>query len=136
MSLTQVTSSQLATYRAASTPALKRAVAARLREAAQILADAARGISGGFSKRIPASVRIMGGTTEVFIVAGGESAPNGAPFENGSWHPVFASGDRGKWHWAKQPHKPFLEEAIASAGDAAAEAFSAIIDDWCKELDL
>lgn len=131
---TVVTSAQLAEYRRQSSAAMKRQVAKRLREAAGAIADAARKISGEFSRRTAASVKVTGGTTQVYIVAGGDSAPMAAPFENGSFHPVFAHGPRSSWNWARQPKKPFLEEAAAEAGDDAAEAFSAVLDDWIADL--
>jgi hypothetical protein len=131
---TTVTSAQLKSLRSQSTAGMKGAVGSRLRQAAGILADAARDISGAFSRRTAASMKITGCTTEVYIVAGGEGAPMAAPFENGSDHPVFARGPRYKWTWRPQPHRPFLEEAVASAGDAAAEQFSKILDDWIAEL--
>jgi hypothetical protein len=115
---------------------MKRAVAKRLREAAEVIATAAREISATIGSRIPATIKIAGGTTGLFIVAGGEAAPNAAPFENGSWHPVYARGPRSGWAWRRQPKKPFLEEAYAVSGEEAAEAFASVIDDWCAELDI
>lgn len=132
--VTVVTSAQLAEYRRQSSAVMKRQVGKRLREAAQVIADAARKISGEFSRRTAASVKITGGTTQVYVVAGGDAAPMAAPFENGSYHPVFAHGPRRSWTWVKQPERPFLEEAAAEAGDQAAEAFSAVLDDWIADL--
>lgn len=113
---------------------MKRQVGVRLREAAEVIAVAARSISGSFSKRIPASIKITGGTTQVWIEAGGDEAPNAKPFEDGSWHPVYARGPRSGWTWRQQPKKPFLEEAATTAADAAAEAFSAVLDDWIAQI--
>jgi hypothetical protein len=132
--VTQVTSSQLTEYRALSSAVMKRQVGARLKAAGEVIAVAARTISGSFSKRIPGTVKIIGGTTEVYVQAGGDEAPNAKPFEDGSYHPVFATGPRSGWTWRKQPKKPFLEEAAAAAGDAAAEAFSAVLDDWIADI--
>lgn len=132
--VTQVTSSQLADYRSRSSATMKRQVSQRLKEAAEVIAVAARSISGSFSKRIPGSIKITGGTTQVYIQAGGEEAPNAKPFEYGEWHPVYAHGPRSGWAWAKQPKRPFLEEAADTAADAAAEAFSAVLDDWIADL--
>lgn len=115
---------------------MKRAVAKRLREAAEVIATAAREISATVGSRIPGSIKVTGGTTQVFIVAGGDSAPNARPFEEGSYHPVYARGPRSSWTWRRQPKKPFLEEAMAVAGDAAAEAFSQVIDDWTQEIGI
>lgn len=132
--VTQVTSSQLSEYRALSSATMKRQVGIRLKEAAEVIAVAARSISSTFSKRIPGSIKITGGTTQVWIEAGGDEAPNAKPFEYGSYHPVFARGPRSTWTWRKQPERPFLEEAATTAADAAAEAFSAVLDDWIAQL--
>jgi hypothetical protein len=127
-------STSLGVLRAASSPALMRAKAARLREAAEIIAEAARGISATFSKRIPASIKIIGGASGMWITAGGPEgkiAPNAYPFEDGVRHPLF-----GMNHWYPQPKRPFLEEAVTASADQAAEAFALVIDDWAKTLDL
>jgi hypothetical protein len=134
--VTVVTSAQLATLRGMSSSAMKGAVGKRLRVAGQVVAETAKAISGGFSSRIPASIKVTGGTTMVWLVAGGDSAPNAYPFEYGSFHPVFATGDRSTWHWAKQPKRPFMDEAVDESADLAAEEFAAVIDDWCAMLGL
>ncbi len=128
--------STLAQLRSASTPAMKRAYALRLREAAEIIAIKARAISAGFSKRIPISIVVRGGTGRVWIEAGGPDgsiAPNAYPFETGARHPLFGSKTA---PWYPQPKRPFLIEAGEAAIEQAAEAFSQVFDDWCKELDL
>lgn len=127
--------STLSALRGASTAAMKRAYAARLREAAEIIAIKAREISASFSKRIPTSIVVRGGTGGVWIEAGGPGgsiAPNAYPFETGARHPLF--GDTK--HWYPQPKRPFLIEAGDAAIEQAAEAFSQVFDDWCEELDL
>ena len=141
-------STSLGSLRAASSPHLKAAQAKRLREAAEIIATAARGLSAKFSKRIPASIKIIGGVAGMWITAGGpdgSEAPNAYPFEDGVRHPLFGlagdgrPGDRaqpGKGHWYPQPKRPFLEEAAEATAEEAAEAFSSVIDDWCKTLNL
>jgi len=134
MSVTQVTSSQLASYRAASSLQMKRAVGKRLKQAAEIIADAARANSGTFSKRIPATIKVTGGTVQVWITAGGDAAPNAYPFEYGTYHPVYATGPRSTWHWAKQPKRPFLADAVDATAEAAAVAFSEVLDDWVSQL--
>jgi len=138
-------SASLGTLRAASSSQLKAAQAKRLREAAEIIANAVRiagAKCGRGSKRIPASVKIMGGVAGMWVTAGGpdgKEAPNAYPFEVGSRHPLFGmvtkSGER---IWAKKPmpHVPFLEEGAEAGATEAAEAFSAVIDDWCKTLNL
>jgi hypothetical protein len=115
---------------------MKGAVAKRLRLAGAIVAAAAKARASAFSTRIPASIKLTGGTTGVFIVAGGDAAPNAYPFEYGKDHPVFATGDRSTWHWGKTPKRPFLEEAVDETADLAAEEFAQVVDDWAKMLGL
>jgi hypothetical protein len=105
----------------------------RLREAAEIIAEAARRISSRFSRRIPASVNVVTNTTGTYVMAGGPDAPNAYPFdppEPPSRHPLYGN----RKHWYNQPYRPFLEEAAEEAADKAAEAYAKVIDDWAKEL--
>lgn len=136
MGVTQVTTAQLSSLRALSSTGIKAAVAKRLRAAGQVVAADARARAGAFSSRIPASVKVTGGTTMVYIVAGGDTAPNAYPFEYGKDHPVFATGDRSTWHWGKTPKRPFLEEAADATAELAAEEFAQVVDDWCAMLGL
>jgi len=131
---------ELKSLRMMSSPEMKRAEALRLREAAEIVAMKCREIASQFSRRIPASIKVQGGTSRVVIVAGGPAAPNAYPFEKGAYHPLFAHGPRGSgpgWkNWYKQPYKPFLEEGAAIAGNDAERAFAKVIDDWLGKLNL
>jgi len=125
-------SATLRSLSVSSSPEAKKAMAKRLKEAAEVVADAARSTSG-FSTRIPASIRVIGGTSGVSIRAGGKIAPNAYPFETGARHPLFAprgSARYTKGPWYPQPKKPFLEEAEAIAIEPAVEAFANVIDDW------
>lgn len=114
-------------------------LAERLRQAAQPVADFARASSGRWSRRVPASVRLQGGSSRITIAAGGSRAPqaytmegreSGAPIA----HPVYGHGPRDKWTWVKQPPRPFLREAIDATEDQVVEIFSGIVDDWTTEL--
>ena len=114
-------------------------LAARLRAAAQPIADYARLSSGRWSVRVPLSVRLQGGASRITIAAGGQRAPQaytmegrdtGAPIA----HPVYGHGPREKWTWAKQIPRPFLEEAIDATQDQMLEIFAGVIDDWAHEL--
>jgi hypothetical protein len=121
--------STLGALRAASSSAMKKAQAARLREAAEVIAVAVRAAAAKTkSKRIPASVKIIGGTSGLWVNAGGpdgSEAPNAYPFEQGVRHPLFGMTGRGdakdrttpghKGHWYPQPHIPFLEEGAEAA---------------------
>lgn len=131
----------MATSMTGKTPSLsssalvKRATHEGLRAAAETIADAARAISGRFSRRIPASIRVTVAGKSAAVKAGGrkgELAPNAAMFETpGARHPLF--GD--KSHWYFQPHRPFLEEAAQARGDKAAEEYAdAVIDSWKRTL--
>lgn len=127
----------------ASSPATKKAMAKRLKEAGEIVAAAARSISSGFSTRIPGSIRVMGGVSSVRIVAGGPKAPNALPFERGKRHPLFGyrsgpnKGCVSRYNsskgWYVTPKRPFLEEAEAATITPAVEAFASVIDDWLAQ---
>jgi hypothetical protein len=112
----------------------------RLKQAAQIVADAVKQVSGRFSRRIPLTVSVKANERGIYIEAGGPVAPNAYPFDPPNnppvWHPVYGRGPRRSWHWAPQPYRPFLEEAAEISIDQAAIAFSMVIDDWCKQVGL
>ena len=115
-------------------------LAARLRAAAQPIADDARARSARWSRRVPASVRLQGGVSRITIAAGGQRAPqaytmegkpSGAPIS----HPVYGHGPRDDWTWVKQiPVRPFLREAIDAKQDEMVRIFAGIVDDWAKQL--
>lgn len=130
-------------------------LADRLRKAAQPVMDDARARSARWSRRVPLSVRLQGGSSRVTIAAGGKAAPqaytmegraDGAPVP----HPVFAHGPRVRgpvvdvdghrrhvppgWHWVNQTPRPFLREAIDAQADEMARIFSGIVDDWARDL--
>jgi hypothetical protein len=109
----------------------------RLEEAAEIVAEKAREISSGFSRRIPLSVRVRTYRGTTYVEAGGPTAPNAFPFDPPpgqvpSRHPLFGN----RKHWYNQPYRPFLEEAAEEAADKAAEAYAKVVDDWCRETGL
>ncbi len=129
----------LSELRAASPAEMKRAMAARLLRAGEIVATAVRAASGEFSNKIPASVKVVGGASGVYVIAGGDSAPSADPNEYGKRHPVFAPRGSKRYtddKWYPTPHRPFMEEAVAAAADAAMEEFSNVIDDWCDQLGM
>jgi hypothetical protein len=115
-------------------------LAARLRQAAKPIADYARLSSARWSRRVPLSVRLQGGSSRITIAAGGSAAPqarvmegraSGAPGQ----HPVYARGPREKWTWAKQvPVRPFLREAVDAKQDEMVRIFAGIVDDWCHQM--
>jgi hypothetical protein len=116
------------------------ALTARLREAAQIVADDAKRRSAMWSERVPASVRLQGGVRMVTIAAGGVAAPQAYTMEGrrsgaAIAHPVFGRPDRPRstWTWVKQPPRPFLLEAITAKQDEMTVAFAKVIDDWAHE---
>ena len=112
------------------------AVSARkhLANAAGLVAKAAKKISAGFSARTAASIHVTSGPNAAYVIAGGDSAPMAYPFEFGTRHPVFGHGPRSSWHWAAQPHRPFLDEAAEAAADEAAEELSVFMTDWINTL--
>ena len=78
-----------------------------LAEAAAVIADAARGMAGTWSRKIPASITVSAGEHVAVIAA---SAPNARPAEDRLMHPLF--GDRE--HWYGPPGQPFLSPAAVS----------------------
>jgi hypothetical protein len=123
----------LSRFREVSNAELKLLMAKRLREAAEVIAVAVRAASS-FSTKIPASVKVVGGNTGVYVIAGGDMAPSADPIEYGKRHPLFGKWMSGAQYTMKK--RPFLEEAMEAAGDKAAEAFSEVLLDWAKALDL
>lgn len=114
------------------------ALTARLRSAAQIVADEAQRRSGMWSRRIPASIRLAGGARSVTIVAGNAEAPHAYTFEGKKsgaprYHPVYAQGPRSDWTWVPQPPRPFLKEAIDAKQDQMLAEFANVIDDWARQ---
>jgi hypothetical protein len=125
----------LGSLRGASPLAMKQIMAVRLRAAAECIAVLARAKSAAFSTRIPASIKVIGGTGGVWIMAGGaggKDAPNAYPFETGARHPLFGNTK----YWYPQPKRPFLEEAAAEGAEAAINEFAKVIDDWSDQLGL
>lgn len=113
----------------------------RLKEAAEIVAEAVRAVSSGISRRIPTSVVVKGDERGLYIQAGGAKAPNAYPFDPPDnppvYHPLFARrGSRRYTHgkWYAQPYRPFLEIAAGVSIERATEAFSKVIDDWATRV--
>jgi len=104
----------------------------RLKEAAEVVAEAARTIAAAFSRRIPPATRVKGGITGVRVETDRHEAPNAWPFETGAFHPLF--GDRD--HWYQQEHRPYMSEAADMKAEEAAERFAEVLDDWAKDLGL
>ena len=111
----------------------------RLRQAAEVIAEDARALSGAWSERIPPSVRVYPsltrGGTAVTIAAGGVRAPMAYTFEGKRggrpvWHPVFGHGERRDWTWVPQTPRPFMRPAAENRADQAADVFAKAIDDW------
>jgi hypothetical protein len=126
-------------------------LAERLRRAARPVADDAMLRSARWSRRVPLSVRLQGGTSRITIAAGGARAPQAKTMEgnpNGTpcAHPVYGHGPRIRgpliggrhhppgWTWVKQPPRPFLAEAVDSKQDEMVRIFAGIVDDWAKQL--
>jgi hypothetical protein len=105
----------------------------RLREAAGIIADQARANAAGWSVRIPPSIKVGGGETEIIIRS---AAPPAYPNEvAGVRHPVFGGRGTKRPHapWVLNQHRPFLAPAGDQKSDEAVAAFAKVIDDWAKE---
>ena len=111
----------------------------RVKEAAEIVADAVRSVASNFSRKIPGSVVIKGDENGYYIRAGGPVAPNAYPFDPPDNPPVYhpnraAKGSKRYEHskWFPQPYRPFLEQAAEISIDKATEALAKVIDDWAK----
>ena len=95
-----------------------------------MIADRAKENASAWSRRIPGSIRISGSYPEIVIRASAPPAyPNEVPNVR---HPVFGGRGTRRPHapWVTNEHRPFLAPAADEAGDAAAEKFADIIDDW------
>lgn len=114
-----------------------------LKAAAEVIAERARELSGMFSQRIPAVIKVyLGpGSTEAFISAGSRGGEWGwEPIH--AWmfeephdgkvpkHPLF--GNRKLWYY--QPYRPYMEVAAETASGDAVELYAALeIARWAKE---
>ena len=102
-----------------------------LAAAANIIADGARAIAGGFSAQIPPDIKVeVSGNTATISSSVGPAYPN----ETGSRHPVFAHGlDRKEWTWVPGNHRPFLAPAADARAGAAMARYSQKIDRMCRK---
>ena len=106
-------------------------LAARLKEAGEIIATIARANFGTWSSRIPGSVKVTGGRTGVNVVAGGRKGPAAYTAELHVRHPLF--GNRDYWYDPGADQKPGLAPAASEGLDAAARAVAGVIGDWARE---
>lgn len=115
-----------------STPAMRKAEASRLKDAAEVIAAEARRNAAAFSKHIPAATGVGGGISAagVYVRTSGRKARMAAPNEFGERHPLFGNYR----HFYPTPHRPYMETAADTALDRAAEAYAEIVDDWAHEL--
>ena len=103
------------------------ALGTRVREAAELIAAAAKADAAQVSRQIPASIRVaQGDDTHAAIYA---DSPNAYPIETGERHPLF--GNRNFWYPMKQ--RRFLENGAVIVGSEAAEVLARVIDDWAAE---
>ena len=105
-------------------------LALRLREAAEVVANIARSNAAEFSDRIPATVRVMGGTSRVYIRAGGPAGPAAYTAETAARHPVF--GNRSVWR--QGPVHPFLGPACDEGAVPFAVIVGQVLSDWAREI--
>lgn len=98
-----------------------------LREAADIIARAARGFAGTWSRKIPASITVSVDADTATITA---SAPNARPAELRLEHPLFGNRE----HWYGPPGEKFLSPAVDSRSDAAAIKYSEKFDAYARKL--
>lgn len=118
---------------------VRKSVRPRLRAAAQIIANDARG-RASWSGRIPATIKVRTSFTAnregVSIVAGGPSAPHARLYELGSRssasfrHPVYGHRDR----WVVQSTRPFLFPAAESRAETVTAAVSSALDEASRAI--
>src|SRR5205823_404901 len=99
--------------------ALNEVVPIALKEGAQVTAFEARRLAS-WSSRIPASIRVDGAGTTVFVRAGGANAPHASVFEHGGKPGVFHHPVFGHRPYVAQTARPFLAPASIS-GEATTE---------------
>jgi hypothetical protein len=113
----------------------------RLKQAGQVIRDAAADNAALWSNKVPQATRVKGGDrggdTYVTIETNGTLAPAAAPNAYGESHPLFARiGSRryadGRWY--ADPHRPYLDDAVNDSLERAIDAFEKVIDDWCDDL--
>jgi hypothetical protein len=114
-----------------------------MRLAAEEIAAAAREISGRWSSKIPASIKVSVSSDgkSATITAGGPEAPaayvaEGKPSGAPRRHPVYGRADRprSEWTWRDwAPPRPFMQQAVDQAADKAADRWaSSLIGEWAK----
>jgi hypothetical protein len=111
----------------AAAPDAQRAARARIKAAAEVVAQDARQ-RASFSRRIPDSIVVRGSGLRMKIVAGGDKAPDAAPLENqgrqGTFrHPVFGNRER----WVNQQARPFLAPALDAHREMVANEIEAAV---------
>jgi len=104
-------------------------LSARLREAGELIAGLARANASEFSSRVPGSVRVTGGRSGIYVVAGGPKGPAAYTAEIPSKHPLYGN----RKHWYLGPVHPFLGPAGDEGFEAAAEIVARVIEDWAFE---
>jgi hypothetical protein len=136
---------QIAADMAALTPATRKAIRPKLREAGQAIADDAKA-NASWSTRIPATIRVMVSFRDsregVTISAGGPSAPHARPYEDvtgkGKFrHPVFpdsANLTRKAWSWVDQASRPFLLPAAQANEGTSYTALRTALDEAAREI--
>lgn len=99
----------------------------------KVAADARQRVA--YSPRIVASIKVRTSPGNFKVLAGGESAPDAAPIENGGKgyvrHPVF--GDRDTWT-SKNSKPAFLAPALAANAPEIAAGLDAAISKAVKKV--
>lgn len=99
-----------------------------LKNAAQEYRKRAAANAAPYSRRIPASLRVVDTGSSVFVIADGTIAPNAAPFEGPEEHPLF--GNRNYWYM--QPHRPFMSDAARQGSDSAMDKYAQSVYDYAE----
>jgi len=137
---------QIAADMAALTPATRKAVRPKLREAGQSVATTAKS-NASWSTRIPATIKVMvsfrADREGVLITAGGPTAPHARPYEDVAGrgffrHPVMPdpAKPRSAWAWAQQASRPFLLRAGESNEAATTGSLLAALDEAARDIEF
>ncbi len=113
---------------------MARRMGKRLKEAGDLVAKDARR-RAAWSSRIPATIKVTGGSTSVSVKAGGPTAPHAEPYQGPSGraqfrHPVYG---RRRQKWAVQVTRPYLRAALEANASQVGEIVAKVIDDFTAD---
>lgn len=90
--------------------------------------------NASWSKKIPGSIKRTGSVGNLKIKAGGDKAPDAAPYENGGKEGVFRHPVFGGEKWVSQKARPFLTPALEAESKKLEVAIDAAIEKALSSL--